>query len=172
MRSVPLRWWAACDCGRRPHLVGADAILWDAFVKSKLNRYELFAFDVRVGRGQSPLGGESAQMLAMWKALTQKRIDVVAWDKASVDIYEVKLYAGLGALGQVMSYRALWAASYPDLVLADVWLMFERIDADAAEVAALHGIRLIGREEFSGPLEYPSTTHSSRIPSLPTMVPG
>jgi hypothetical protein len=132
----------------------------------------MFAFDVRVGRGQTPLGGESPEMLAMWRSLTQKRIDVVGWDKATVDIFEVKLYAGLGALGQVMSYRALWPASYPELVLADVWLMYERIDADAAEVAVGHGIRLLAREQFSGPLEYPSTTHSARIPSLPVPVRG
>lgn len=155
VRTDPVRWFAAGALSKYPHLVGADAILWDAFIQARALEYQSFAYDVRVGKGRSAGEGVSVGLQLMWAALTRKRIDVVGRVGAVVDLFEIKENVALGALGQVVSYRALWAGSYPDLRVRNVWLVFETIDPDAAVVAEGFGVGLIARSSFSGPLEFP-----------------
>lgn len=105
-----------------PHLLGSDVPIWQRFIVSDLNIYDSFDYDVHVGQGQETPDDLDPTMREMFKALTQRRIDVVGWRGDFPSLIEVKKYAGVSAIGQILCYRVLWqetfeAPIYPDLVL-------------------------------------------------------
>ena len=76
------------------------------------NEYTGFDFDVRVGVGsiQTPKAGDKFE--AGYKALTQKRIDVVAISDGDPTIIEVRPRADHTAVGNLMAYRVLFNTTF------------------------------------------------------------
>jgi len=140
MRSAPLRWFPPTDLSKFPHLVGGDVPVWRAFLSLGVSRYLRFAYDVRVGEGID-VSGLSPDLARIGTLLTQKRIDVVGERAGPVyDLIEVKLSAGLGAVGQLLGYQVLFPLSFPELPLADVVLVAGSVDRDTRTVLESHAI--------------------------------
>lgn len=90
-----------------PHMLARDIKIWEAFIDTHPDWYQEVAYDVKVGKGVEVPDEYPGNIKRDALALTRKRIDVVGWTAGGVDVIEVKPYAGLSAVGQVLSYREL-----------------------------------------------------------------
>ena len=116
--ALEIRKYPPVKLSHYPHLWDRDVHLWERFIDQYGNRFTQFAYDVRVGDGieVDPSWPEWLQYDA--KVLTQKRIDVVGYQPSTIWIFEVKPYAGLSAVGQVVGYMTLFSKQFkPSLPL-------------------------------------------------------
>ena len=99
-----------------PHLLGEDVPVWDRFIEQYPDRFDTIDYDVHVGTGISGLQGEDPTFDRQFRALTQKRIDVIGWKNELPTIVEVKFKVGLDTLGQILGYRALYLKENPEIL--------------------------------------------------------
>lgn len=93
-----------------PGLNSQSTALWRKFLKYYQTSFESFEYNVRVGQGiRAPAYFTEAEK-EQWKALTQKRVDVVAERSNQTWIFEIQERADLRTLGQLLGYRHLVAA--------------------------------------------------------------
>ena len=81
--------------------------LWRIWLKYYETSFESYAYNVRVGQGIAPLASLTDEEKALWKALTQKRVDVIAERANQTWILEIQERADLRTLGQLMGYKHL-----------------------------------------------------------------
>jgi len=123
-----------------PHMIGENAEIWNKFIDKYPGRFDTVDYDFRVGSGMvlNPAWPESVQRDA--KALTQKRIDVLAWKGEKPTIIEVKRRVGLSALGQVLGYRILFRGEFRNLGDPAVLVLTSAIGADDEKVLEASGV--------------------------------
>jgi hypothetical protein len=104
------------------------------------DRYDVYGFNVRVGEGVDapPDAPDYAKRFVL--RTTQKRIDVVAARAGGVGLYEVKIQANLGALGQMLGYRHLWELGHPDWPVTEIAVWCRYISPDTATVYEKSGL--------------------------------
>ena len=95
-----------------PHLMPNEVPIWEKFLAIWGNEFTDFRYDVRVGKGVDPGPKYDPKWRQLAIQLTQKRIDAVARKGNVIWIFEVKPEAGLGALGQLLSYRVLYRQTF------------------------------------------------------------
>ncbi len=95
-----------------PHMMLEDTAVWTKFLKSEFIRIKEVWYDVRVG--QSVLvGAEPGSIEArIADGLTRKRIDAVAAVGGGIWVIEVKPYANMYAVGQIITYSRLFVREY------------------------------------------------------------
>lgn len=95
-----------------PHLMAEDTGVWTKFLKS--NRIEISEvwYDVRVGQSVFLPEGASDMERKIALGLTRKRLDVVAAVAGGIWVIEVKPYANMYAVGQVITYVRLFKQEY------------------------------------------------------------
>lgn len=94
----------------RPNYPGLNAQsvdLWRKWLTFYEADFASFDYNVRVGQGIQPPAYLTDQEKALWKALTQKRIDVVAHRYDSDWIIEIMERPGLATVGQLIGYHSL-----------------------------------------------------------------
>ncbi|MBA7546534.1 hypothetical protein ES705_38926 [subsurface metagenome] len=125
---------------RYAHMFGENAEIWNRFLSEFPDRFDTVDYDFRVGKGMklNPEWDEAMKRDAT--ALTQKRIDVLAWTGEKPTIIEVKVRVGLSALGQVMGYKILFMKDFPHLDAPDVLIVTASIGTDDFDV--LRGLRI------------------------------
>lgn len=96
-----------------PGLIDTAAALWRDFLKLYGDKYETFEYNVRVGQGLDPGPSATDEMRAMWKAVTTKRIDVVANREDQTWVIEIEERPGLRTFGQLRGYELLIGRYYP-----------------------------------------------------------
>ncbi|MGH9717630.1 MAG: hypothetical protein ACRD4R_13015 [Candidatus Acidiferrales bacterium] len=115
-------------------LNASSVALWRTFLKWYADQFASFRYNVRVGQGITPPAYLSAAEQAQWKALTQKRIDVLADRLDQTWIIEIVDRPGLASIGQLIGYQHL-AQEYlevkPKTVLA---LICARLGHDMAMI--------------------------------------
>lgn len=128
---------AGCPEISRPSYEGLNAqsiALWRTWLKYYCTDFASFDYNVRVGQGIQPPAYLTDQEKALWKALTQKRIDVVAHRYDSDWIIEIMERPGLATVGQLIGYNSL-ARKYltlkPTVRLA---LICARLGYDMAQI--------------------------------------
>ena len=98
-----------------PHLFAKEVEIWDRFVKANPLWAEEADYDVVCGEAtkvpsDSPqYHKDNANYLSKWK------IDVVAIKGNLRYIIEVRPYAGLGAIGEIISKATMFQEEHPDL---------------------------------------------------------
>lgn len=93
-------------------MMAEDTAVWTKYLKSPLVPLKEVWYDVHVG-GAVPLpAGASDMDRRIASALTRKRIDVVARVGGGYWVIEVKPFASMLALGQVLSYHRLFVREY------------------------------------------------------------
>lgn len=97
---------------RYPHLLSQDAPALSAFLKEHGARYTRVDFDVRVGTGRDPGPDFDDNIRRDALDLSRRRIDALGTHPRGVDIIEVTSDAGTTALGQLLTYRALWMTEH------------------------------------------------------------
>lgn len=101
-----------------------------------------FRFDVRVGSGIEMPASATPTELIIATALTTKRIDVLHESESETVIYEVKHYAGLSAVGQLLGYKILYAQDNPNTPPIRLVLITDKIQPDMLNFLADHNIEL------------------------------
>jgi hypothetical protein len=116
--------------GRFIHMGPQDKAIWARFLLSGGTKLGPFEYDVRVGDGV-PMPASSSQMeLKLALALTTKRIDALGWSTGKRIIFEVKPRAGLSAIGQLIGYRELYHAQFPDESIPFAHLVTDQLQPD------------------------------------------
>lgn len=96
-----------------PGLNDLSADLWRKFLELYQDRFESFEYNVRVGRGIDPGPSVTPEMREMWRAVTTKRIDVVAVRENQTWVIEVEDRPGARTFGQVALYLYLLPQYHP-----------------------------------------------------------
>lgn len=95
-----------------PHMLAEDTEVWTSFLQTDAHRIKKVWYDVRVGEAVFLPAGASDMEKRIAAGLTRKRIDVVAVIDSDTWVIEVKPYANMYALGQIISYVRLFAKEY------------------------------------------------------------
>lgn len=95
-----------------PHMMAEDTGVWTKFLKSNSIEIAEVWYDVRVGSSVFVPVGASDTVRKVALGLTRKRIDVVAAVAGGIWVIEVKPYANMYAVGQVISYQRLFVQEY------------------------------------------------------------
>ena len=105
-----------------PNMREGETLIWNRFLEKFPDAYDEVIYNLKLGEG-ADIPPETKENLAKdFKELTQHKIDVVGFKGAKIDIIEVKPYAGLTAVGQVLGYKELYLkhidpGSSPNLVI-------------------------------------------------------
>lgn len=113
-----------------PHMVQEEIEIWGRFVDLFPGRFETVDYDFRVGQGIGIAWETDENYLRMAKMLSQKRIDVVAWNDDNPIIIEVKKRVGLSTLGQVLGYQTLFMNEFAHFGIPELLVVCELISPD------------------------------------------
>ena len=95
-----------------PHFLAEDNGVWTRFLEQNFERLHEVWYDVKVGRPVKLDDNATEMELRIARGVTRKRIDVVGWDGGSYWVIEVKPFASMLAVGQVISYARMFAMEY------------------------------------------------------------
>jgi hypothetical protein len=90
-----------------PGLNSVSVDLWRKFLKYYQGDFESYNYNVHVGQGIQAPAYLTPDEAALWKSLTQKRIDVTAERQGETWIFEIVERPGLAAVGQLIGYEHL-----------------------------------------------------------------
>lgn len=119
-----------------------DKAIWDRFLEQHGSYFERFDYDTHVGEGIGDIAGETDQTRRIALALTQKRIDAVGYKGSEIWVIEIKPYAGLSAIGQVVSYEILYNKDFGEGKVTHKAIVTDRTDADIHILCRKLSIRL------------------------------
>lgn len=126
-----------------PHMLPAEVRRWDAFLDQHGPVVGRVSYDVHLGEG-APIDPDWPEwMAAMVRTLSTHRVDVVIERETEVVIVEVKGVAGLGAVGQLVGYEALWVKERGLDRPVKLLLVCERCEADMRAVFDWYEIEVV-----------------------------
>jgi hypothetical protein len=126
-----------------PHLLPADAALWDQFITANQSFASSLEYDIHVGQGRDPGDQFDPTIRNTAILLSQRRIDVVATHPAHIDIIEVSTTAGLTQVGQLMTYPLLYQQTYSPTLPLRPLLICRQFQTDAQPAFNEHQIPYI-----------------------------
>lgn len=98
-----------------PHMLAEDSEVWTEFLKNLPVDIRQVWYDVHVGEAMKLPEGSSELDKKVALGVSRKRIDVVALYRNVYWVIEVKPTANMTALGQVITYRRLFALEYAEM---------------------------------------------------------
>jgi hypothetical protein len=108
MANVAQRFEA--DRAKYPGMLVDEILVWKAYLAGAQQNYDSFQYNVRIGNGIDPGEAFPENTRQMAVQLTQLRIDAVGWQGDQPTLFEVKRKAYPPAVGQIMTYDAMWRA--------------------------------------------------------------
>ncbi len=129
--------------GIPPHMAATDLPLWRRLTPFHIANIHTWYFDVAVGDGEPSLLSSPDEITRQMFRLSRLRIDAVGQAPDAWHLIELRPNAGLGALGHIQSYRALWERDPPDLLPAIAYLVSDRMQSDVGRTALNAGIRVL-----------------------------
>ena len=126
-----------------PHMMPADVAIWERFIEKKPNAYDNVSYDVKVGSAPEFDTTVNAESGGKAEDLYKKKIDVVGYKGAEIDIIELKPRAGQSALGQVKGYGQLYIRDYSPPEQPNLVLITDVLLPDMDFLAEAENIRLI-----------------------------
>ena len=115
---------------RYPHFLPGDTEIWTRFLTEYPYYFSKVDYDIHVGKGIEVDPDWDSSIAIMATTLSQRRIDVLGVKGATFYIVEVKKDPGVSAVGQLVGYRILYKAQYPDRPTPRLLLICNRVDAD------------------------------------------
>lgn len=126
--------------GDPPHMLKPDIPVWWRFFEKYSAPFLKIFYDCLLG-GPFMTPEEMKDPLKRdWKILLSKRADAIAELTDQVWIIEVAKEAGLRALGQVQTYRALWLRDPKIMKMEKPVLVTQTIDPDLLDAAGMYGV--------------------------------
>jgi hypothetical protein len=157
---------AELNRGSYPGLITSATDLWRKFLTYYESDFSKFDYNVRVGQGITPPAYLTDAEKSLWKALTQKRIDVVAERFDETWIFEIAERPGLREVGQIIGYGHL-AAAYlklkPNLKYA---VICARLGHDMAGIFKAEGVLVFFFPPAGAP-SFPPSFLPGNIPPAP-----
>jgi len=95
-----------------PHMMTEDTDVWTKFLKAATVEIKEVWYDVRVGMAVEIVDGGTEMDRRIAAGLTRKRIDAVCSVGGGIWVVEVKPYANMYAVGQIVSYVRLFEKEY------------------------------------------------------------
>lgn len=132
----------AIQFGPFTHMVPDEIKLWVKWLAGEGAARGPYNYDVQVGNPIALPDDATPLELIIAGKLTRKRIDALHLERNRVTIYEVKLHAGLTAIGQVKGYGYLWWKDHPDNPVAELIIITNRAQPDAIEYARSQGVTI------------------------------
>lgn len=130
-----------------PHMLKEDNAVWSKFLDRNFERLQEVWYDVRVGQAVNMDDSATEMEKRIARGLTRKRIDVVGWDGGSYWVIEVKPYASMGAIGQVISYARMFADEYVIKGRVVPVIVCDETDQDLLKEYEELGILVIANEQ-------------------------
>lgn len=100
------------DNKRFLHLMPAERLIWLEWLKVNGEKWSMYTYDVHVGEGVPPDPDQPPNIQAIAESITRYRIDVMAIRDGVPWIFEVKPFAGVSAIGQLLCYKQLYRWTY------------------------------------------------------------
>lgn len=126
-----------------PNMRPEDVALWERFIAQQPGAYNEVAYDVLVGSppdfDTNVIPGEASDDVRLYK----KKIDVVGYFNAGVDIIEIKPRASASALGQVTGYRLLYMRDISAIPSPRPVIITDVARLDMPALATTMGIMLV-----------------------------
>jgi len=95
-----------------PHMSPGEEKLWERYLTWCPYVFLHLTYDLHLG-DSAPLDPSWEQWLVnLVLATSRKRVDVIGETEKEIIIYELKEYAGMNALGQLLCYEALYREEY------------------------------------------------------------
>lgn len=127
--------------GNPPHMLAPDIPVWYRFLDQFSNQFLTLYYDSLLGGPKLTSDEEKDRYKRMWRSLTSKRSDVIAELTGELWIIEVSDNPRMRAIGQLITYEALWLEDPKiDKPIKKV-LIAASIDADIA--TALQAVNII-----------------------------
>jgi len=131
-------------------MLPAEVVRWDAFLERYGMPKGVVSYDVHLGEGAPVDPGWPAWMAVMVHSLSTHRVDVLIERPDEVVIVEVKGVAGMGAVGQLVGYEALWIRERGTDRPVRLLLVCERAEADMRAVFDWYEIEVVELGELTG----------------------
>jgi hypothetical protein len=126
-----------------PNVRETETLIWERFLERYPDAYDEVAYNVKVGEGAEIPDGTEQNLAKGFKELTQHKIDVVGFKGNSVDIIELKTYAGARATGQVIFYRDLYTHNIDTSASPNLVIITDTLRPDTKIVCEKQNIKLI-----------------------------
>lgn len=119
-----------------------EVLIFKNWLKAFEGNYDSFDYNVRIGAGRDPGPNWPPSVREQAIKASQLRIDAVAWNGAAPTLIEVKDRAGASAVGQLITYQAVWDTDHPGLPSPPLILVTNRIQDSILPIVQKAGIRL------------------------------
>jgi hypothetical protein len=128
---------------RYVHMLPEDHEAWTEFLKSERNELDEVWYDVHVGEPMHVPAGSPAYMKDVVDGVSRKRIDVVGRLGQGVFVIEVKPFANMTALGQVVTYTNLFISEFEIHGPVQAMIVAMECDRDILETAQRMNVKII-----------------------------
>ena len=125
-----------------PHLRPDEALIWETYLTVIADPAISVAYDVHVGQIPTTFAQLSEPMRRHALAVYPKKLDVVMLLPTLSAIVELKPYAGLTAIGQVLSYCFLFSRQYPQFPSSKAFILTDRPQLDMHDLCDHFNITL------------------------------
>ena len=124
------------------HLLPLERPIWARYLASTTEEFLSLTYDLHLGEGApvDPVWSEGTK--AIVAAVSRKRVDVVGETLDSVIIFEVKPRAGMGAMGQLLTYRELYLREHRPTKPLRMVVVCERVEPDVPGIYGQYGIEI------------------------------
>lgn len=126
-----------------PHMLAEDTAVWSQYLADPVHPIREVWYDVHVGQGMLLPVGASDLDKRISRGISRKRIDVVAAVGGGYWVIEIKPFAGMVALGQVLSYTRLFIAEYRPVEDVLPVIVCDHVDEDLVDEFEADGVLVI-----------------------------
>ena len=138
-----------------PHMSRNESLIWDRFLHSGHLPSGVIYYDARVGHPIPQTLDMSDWVSGVVNATSRKRLDVVIRNPRAWYIYEVKVRAGLSAVGQGLGYEYLFSESIAGDLHVIVVIVCDYVSRDVDTLCAHVGLGLWSGQWRPNPLWIP-----------------
>lgn len=137
--------------GHPPHMLFPDVPVWYSWLEKYGKYLNTLYYDCLLGGPWLSPEAMEDKMTYQWAYNTSKRADAIAELDDEVWLIEVSTSPGLRAIGQLLSYMALWLEDPKIMKPEKMVLVCAALDTDLIACAARYGIQV-----YVTPITYPA----------------
>jgi len=128
---------------RYKHMMPQEVRIWESWLRTEEGKsFEPYQYDIHVGKASALWKTGNPNYDRMADALLKKRIDAISKKEGAVHIFEIKPDAGLGAIGQLLSYEILYREEFGYDGRIELHLVTNYTDIDTERVCKQRGIQV------------------------------
>ncbi len=124
------------------HLLPLERPIWARYLAATTEEFLSLVYDLHLGEGAPIDPALSEGTKAIIAAVSRKRVDVVGETADSIIVFEVKPRAGMGAMGQLLTYRELYLREIRPTKPIRMVVVCERVEPDVPRVYGQYGIEI------------------------------